>query len=249
MLSRPRPQSNSHPRSRRTLRIGWFGVAIATVVLLGSIALTSTQAASLLSYRLTNQSSEPISTIDFRVIPPGSITPRIVGNDPNTGMPLTSSPLTVLDDSTGFDPEKFSVALGQADGVQGLRLLFGQNQVLGPDGEVVLEPILDGDGNQVGLFNPGGVLNFAVNVESDDPKDVSLNLPPDATGLFLEPIAASDPVVTPPDNNPEPDPNSNGGNVPTPQVPEPATLGLWSGLLVAGFCYRRRKGGRSLDRQ
>lgn len=183
---------------------------------------------TILNFRLANEGTKPISQVDFNVIPPGAIVPPIV-DDPETGMPRTGSPLTIMANSTGFDPTKFSVALGSGTGVQGLRLLFGQEKTVAPDGTVTYSPILGTDGEPLGLFMPGAVLNFALNVDSAAQNTLQLQLPAGASGLSLRAYVPNDPVT-------DPDPPGSGGPPPS-QVPEPMPMVLWS--LAAGLGLAR----------
>lgn len=216
-------------------------VALACLVEAGP-----TEGSTLLKFRLANEGSKPVSGVDFTVLPPGAIVPPVVGEDPDTGKELTGSPLTILPGSTGFDTDKFSVALGKGPDEQRLRLLFGQTQMVGPDGQVQFEPVLDDKGQPLGLFNPGAVLNFALNVDSAAQDALQLVLP-DGVGssLSLKAFAVDDPATDLPTDDPGTNlPPTDPGTNPS-QIPEPAPLVLWSVLAALGFvrvhAYRRSR--------
>jgi hypothetical protein len=203
----------------------------------------SAPASTLLKFRLANESTSAISKVDFKVIPPGAVVAPVVGTDPVTGKDLTGSPVTVLPGSTGVDTAHFSVALGSGPGVQGLRLLFGQTQTVGDDGKVTYTPALDSDGQPLGLFQPGAILNFALNVDSPDPSRVQLQLPDGAAGLSLKAFAAEGPVTKPDPEDPPVTPLPGEVDPPASQVPEPASMVLWSALAALALArvrtYRR----------
>src|SRR4051794_40324678 len=78
-------------------------------------------------YQFTNTTGAAVSRVDFAVVPAGSVKAPIVGTDPATGQPKTASPVTIQQpESSGFDFNNFSTALGTGANIQGLRLLFGQ---------------------------------------------------------------------------------------------------------------------------
>lgn len=214
-------------------------IVLSLVAALGGLAARPGPASgsTLVNFRLTNESTRPVSGVEFRVLPPGAVVPPVVGTDPDTGRPITGAPVTLLPSSTGFDATKFSVALGRGDGEQRLRLLFGQRQTVGEDGETTLEPILDAEGQPIGLFMPGAVLNFALSVDAASRDMLQLLLPEGVTGLSLKSFAPPDPTTDPT----PPGPDTNG--TPANQIPEPTTLLLWSALAALGLAraqtYRR----------
>ena len=107
----------------------------------------------------------PVTEVVTYVVPPGAINDKTV-----------ESPLTILEGSSGFDPEALLVAVGNGevpegqenagDPVQGLALNFG------PDG-----------------FAPGGVFNFSLNLNPaiSDAPDLVL-LPDSPAGLAIEDV-------------------------------------------------------------
>ncbi len=206
----------------------------------------SASASAIANFRLTNTGNTPISQVDFNVIPPGSITPPVVGTDPTTGKPLTGSPMTILPGSTGFDPSNFSVALGSGPGVQGLRLLFGQKQTVGSDGQVTITPVLGSDGQPTGMFQPGGQLNFALSVDPSYQGALQLVLPSTATGLSLTTLSADPGGSTPQDNGVG---GTGAAGDPANQVPEPLSITLWSAATLLGLTrarvYRRARRARA----
>ncbi len=219
-------------RTSNLLRLSLIAVLACLVA-----APDEADGSTLMQFRLANDGTKPVSGVDFTVEPPGAIVPPVVGSDPTTGKDLTGSPVTILPNSTGFDASKFSVALGSGSGEQRLRLLFGQTQTVGSDGSVQIQPVLDSNGQPLGLFLPGAVLNFALNVDSAAQNALQLVLPDTASGLTLTALN------TPPPSDPgtSPTPSDPGGSA--VWVPEPSPLILWSALAALGLVrvrsYRR----------
>jgi hypothetical protein len=166
------------------------------------------------SYRLSNTNpagTAPVTKVVASVIPPGTVVPP----DPS------SSPLTILPGSSGFDQSNLQILLGDGkapngDPVQAVALDFGTSG-----------------------FQPGGVLNFSLSLDKAFQGSPDLQLPPSAAGLSIMHVNATGTGS----NN-----GGTGGTTPvgTPdtQVPEPLTLFLWStgavGLgLVRACAYRR----------
>jgi hypothetical protein len=224
---------------------------LALVAAAALLAVAPARGSTLLNFSLTNEGSTPISKVDFKVLPPGAVVPPVVGTDPDSGKDLTGSPLTILPTTRGVDTSHFSVALGSGPGVQGVRLLFGQTQTVGADGKVAYTQATDASGQPVGLFMPGSVLNFALNVDSNDPSSVRLELPEGATGLTLKEFASGTGGGTGTDSGGTTVP---GGPVPNPgipmtQVPEPGSLALWSALAALALArvrtFRRARAARA----
>jgi hypothetical protein len=191
------------------------------------------------TFRLSNQGESSISRIDLNVVPPGAIVPPVATN-PQSGEPIEGSPLLILPDSAGFAENHFSVALGSKPGEQLLRLLFGQTQTVDANGELVFVQATGPDGDPIGLFEPGGILNFSLAIEDSAADALMLQLPEPAGGLVLQSWPLGDVDVTP-------DPSTGGA--PTPpaspvpdasQIPEPLPVMLWGGLFALGFLKMRR---------
>lgn len=205
----------------------------------GSMALGSV----MREYRLQNNTSQAISILDFNVQPPGAVVPPTT-TDPATGQTTTGSPVSILSGSSGFDVSKLSVALGGGNGVQGLRLLFGQTQTTGPNGQVTFQQATDGSGNPIGQFSPGAVLDFSVSVNPADAQTVQLIPPPNlpAGSLILTPYPYDTSTGTPTTSGGGS--GSSGSDVNA--VPEPWSLTLWSALTALGLArariYRRSRG-------
>ena len=87
----------------------------AGALLLVAIAATA-HGSSMVNFSLSNPARPWSTRVDFNVVPPGAVAPPVVGTDPTTGSNITGSPLTLLPNSTGFDPNFFSVALGNKPG-------------------------------------------------------------------------------------------------------------------------------------
>jgi hypothetical protein len=187
------------------------------------------RASSIQTFRLVNRSDQTYGHVDFNVIPPGEIDPPVTGTDPQTGAPVTGSPVAILAGSSGFDAAYFSVALAStADGsVQGMRMLFGQTPTVGADGSVSFVPTLGADGQPVKAFEPGAALNFSVAVSPDFQGELSLLLPASAIGLELS-------RYTPPS---QPGTGSGGSG---PNVPEPSAILVWVLGLAAILAIRGR---------
>ncbi len=199
-------------------------LAIAATAFL--VLVSATSASSLLSFRLTNQGGQSIGRIDLSVQPPGAVVPPVSPTDPSA----TGSPLTILKTSSGFDQSQFAVALGSKPDAQILRLLFGQTQTVDAAGNVTFNATLGSDGQPIGLFNPGAVLDFSLAVDPDLMASMRLELPQGASGIVLQtwPVqdTGSSPNPSTQGQNPSPNPAAN-------QVPEPATCALWSIVIVA----------------
>ena len=193
-------------------------------------------------YRLQNNTGQAISVLDFSVVPPGAVVPPTT-TDPTTGQTTSGSPISVLSSSSGFDVSKLSVALGGGNGVQGLRLLFGQTQSTGPNGQVTMQQAADSNGNPVGLFAAGATLDFALSVDPTYADSVQLipppNLPADGLVLTAYPFDTTTGAPTPSSGS-----GATGGSDPN-TIPEPWSLTLWSALTALGLArarvYRMRR--------
>jgi hypothetical protein len=220
----------------------WTTLAVA----LALTVPTAAPAASVQNFRLSNQGSQPIARVDFNIVPPGSVVPPVVGTDPTTGEATTGSPLTVLPGSSGFDENLFSVALGKdtSGDQQILRLLFGQTQTVDTDGQVTFAPMVDENGDPIGLFEPGGQVEFALSVDPGAAGSVQLQLPETTAGLVLQGLPFDDVTANPPGTDTE-GPGGGGTPVvpPATQVPEPMPLAVWGVLVGLGLLrvhtYRR----------
>ena len=196
-------------------------------------------AESITTYRLSNNNpagTTPVTEVVAYVVPPGAINDKTV-----------ESPLTILEGSSGFDPEALLVAVGNGevpegqanagDPVQGLALNFG------PDG-----------------FAPGGVFNFSLNL---NPAISDVARPGALAGLAG---GAGDPGCAPDfgrrgrrrwrrqrrgrrwrrrrrgrrRGRPGRRPRCDGGNGPENQVPEPMSVVIWSVLAGLGLARARR---------
>src|SRR5262249_32010433 len=177
--------------SRRMSRHVTLTVALALGVL-----SARAQGASLMNFQLTNQGSQSIGRIDLNVLPPGAVIPPVTGTD-SSGQPITGSPVTLLESSTGFDQSLFTVALGTKPDAQILRLLFGQTQTVDANGNVSLAPMLGSNGQPIGLFGPGAKLDFSLSVDSNLMSALRLELPDAASGIVLQSL----PIADVPGNN------------------------------------------------
>lgn len=209
---------------------------VAAILMLAAPPLPA-GAESITSYRLSNNNpagTPPVTEVVAYVVPPGAINDKTV-----------QSPLTIMNGSSGFDPEALLVAVGNGevpegqqnagDPVQGLALTFGQ------------------DG-----FAPGGVFNFSLNLNPliGVAPDLVL-LPTSPAGLAIEDVpptsvdvggdngvgngggtgstgGGTDDVVVPVIA-----PGGGGGNAPEVQVPEPMSVVIWSVLAGLGLARAR----------
>jgi hypothetical protein len=166
------------------------------------------------TYRLTSTTSLPVPDASVQgpqvvaaILPPGSVVPPTLA-DGSQG-----SPLTVLPDSTGFDPNQLVVALkdttnssGQPEQMFGL-VFFGQG------------------------LKPGGVLHFALSVNS-----ALASNPPVLESLTPGVSIVPDPIATGTDGG-----SGSGGTTPPVgnEIPEPVSMVLWSSVAI-GIAARRR---------
>ncbi len=211
---------------------------MVAAILMLAVPPSPAGAASITSYRLSNTNpagSAPITEVVTYVVPPGAINDK-----------TAESPLTIMNGSSGFDPEALLVAVGNGevpegqqnagDPVQGLALTFGR------------------DG-----FAPGGVFNFSLNLNPliGVAPDLVL-LPTSPAGLAIEDVpptsvdvggdkgvgsgggdvgtgsGGGDAVV------PVIAPGGGEGNAPEVQVPEPMSVVIWSVLAGMGLVRARR---------
>ncbi len=180
------------------------------------------------SFTLTNTTGGPVSRADFAVLPAGSIVPPLLGTDPATGLPQTGSPVTIITNgSDGFDPANFSVALGSGTNAEGLRLLFGQKQVMDSSGGITFVPVSGPNGEAPRFWDAGGHLHFSVTL---DPAFQG------AVRLVSLTAGLNDPVPDQP-SVPPGDPGSGG----SPNVPEPTTIVLWSAAAGLGLLKVRHR--------
>lgn len=212
---------------RPTVSLGLLVVAAAAGLPASAVA------GPITTYQFTNATGGPVSRADFSVIPPGTVRPPVIGTDPATGQPLTASPVT-LDPtrSSGFDPNNFSTALGTGANVQGLRLLFGQRQVI-EGGEVRFEPVPGPAGEPPRFLDNGGVVTFDLSL---DPAFQGILQLKSLTNGISDPIV----VATRGDGG-----GNDPGGPPPPSIPEPVSLAVWSTAAGFGLLGLRRRAARA----
>ncbi|HWT78904.1 MAG TPA: hypothetical protein VN648_08875 [Candidatus Methylomirabilis sp.] len=176
-------------------------------------------------YRLTTSSTIAVPGANITgpqvvalVTPPGSVVP------PTSSDGTQGSPLTVLPDSTGFDPSKLIVALNDSPSSSGQ-----------PEQQLGL--VFYGQG-----FQAGGVLHFALSVNSalaSDPPVLESLTPGITIAADSTTAAAMTSGVS--GNSSSSSGSSSGGIV---NNPEPLSVILWSAVLV-GVVARNRMLSRS----
>ena len=151
-------------------------------------------------YQLTNTRSTPVNDlIVTSIVPPNSVQP----------LNASTSPLSIVNGSFGFDQSNLQVFLSPADpATQGLALQFAN-----------------------GGLAPGGVLNFKVSLDPSTtsmiPPTLSLQ-PPDADLSSTAPnLLSYTPVY------------ANAALGAAASTPEPVSLVLWSTLAGAGLLRAR----------
>ncbi len=187
---------------------------VATLAVQPSSASGAASTPSYGYYELVNTRPTSLTALVVaNVTPPNAITPP----DPST------SPLTILDGSFGFDSKSLQVFLSPSDPkTQGLAINFAN-----------------------GGLAPGGTLNFKVNLDPSvaGPAAPTLQLQAPDTDLKLIPLPAPTvPVVTIPTPNPPAVPVA--APPPIENTPEPVSITLWSALAGAGI-FRARAFRRS----
>jgi hypothetical protein len=186
----------------------------ALALSLGSRPMSTWAAAvttSTATYTLTSKAGLPVPganlsgpQVEALILPPGGIVP------PKASDGTPESPLTILPDSSGFDPSQLVVALknttsstGQPEQMFGL-VFYGQG------------------------LAAGGVLNFSLTTAS------ALTTPPvlvsQTPGVS---IALDSPSSSTPGSGSSP-PADAGGSGPS-KVPEPLSLLIWLALACAGL--------------
>lgn len=207
-------------------RIAHLGKPIRGVVCLLALACTArVDAGQVATFELTPKPGMGGLTIFQADVQPAF---SVVPSDPS------SSPLKVLDGSSGFNKQNMTVLLGDGDGVQQLVMLFGVEPSRDADGKLSgFVPILDAQGNPDPGLAAGGKVRFSLDLDPDFTG--TLNLLPtqtsagsfDLTALTLPPTSPSSPETP---GNPSTPPVVE---TPTTQVPEPYSIAIW--LVGVGF--------------
>jgi hypothetical protein len=192
------------PAFSAALAVALFMAARPATVLASGIVNASA------TYQLTNKNpagTAPVSKIVANVIPPGAIVPTTP----------SSSPLTIMTGSAGFDQSNLKVLLGSGktpagDPLQALALDFGT----------------------AGL-QPGGILNFSLTLDPSLQAAPALQLPTDGTANGLSIVqTAAEVSATGGTGLGGGEPNNNA-------VPEPVSLVLWSsGAMALALAHVRR---------
>ena len=160
-------------------------------------------------YELVNTRSTTLNDLVVtNVIPPNTISPPSA----------STSPLTILDGSFGFDPKNLQVFLSPTDpNTQGLAINFAN-----------------------GGLAPGGTLNFKMSldpgVQAATPPSLQLQAPDTDLKLIALPTPSVPVVVIPTPTLP-----STPVSVPPTieNTPEPVSITLWSALAGAGILRAR----------
>jgi hypothetical protein len=178
-----------------------------------SINPNATTATTTADYRLTTSTSIPVPDASISgpqvvamIVPSGSVVP------PKLADGTEGSPLTILPDSSGFDPSHLVVALKDGTSSTGQpQQMFGL--------------VFYGQGLQ-----PGGVLHFALSINS-----ALANNPPQLQSLTPGISIAPDAPPTP-TNGGGGNPASGQGGA---EVPEPFSFVLWSAVVGGAFARIR----------
>jgi hypothetical protein len=166
-------------------------------------------------YQLVNTNAPgtaPITNVVANAVPPGEIVPP----DPST------SPLTILAGSSGFDQSNLKVLLGT-----------GQT----PSGAPLQALALD-FGTQG--FAPGGVLNFSLSLGQAFSSAPTLQLPDTPSGLTVSSL-----TTLPSGNQPSTTSQDVGTSGGVGSVPEPGSLAVWSAAALALVLARVRRARRA----
>ena len=208
-------------RFRQLGTTGW----ITSVLFLSG--LLTTQAGQVATFQLTPKTGNSGLTIFQADVSPAN---GVMPSDP------ASSPVKILDGSSGFNQQNMTVLLGNGtengSTVQQLVLLFGVQPQYDSGGKLTgFQPVLDSSGNaDPGLAGNGNV-KFSLDLAPDFTGTLNLLPTPTSassfnlTNLTLPPSSPSSPV-TPPSVPTTPAP-------PVLNVPEPVSVALW--LAGMGF--------------
>lgn len=196
------------------------------------VLLSHSEAGQIATFQLTPKPGNSGLTIFQADVNPAF---SVVPTDPN------ASPLTILDGSSGFNPDNLTVLLGNGDGVQQLVMLFGVSPSYDSAGKITgFQPILDSNGNPDPGLAGDGILKFALDLAPDFSGSLSL-LPTTTSSQIFDLTTLSLPA-------PVTDPGLNSGTtptVPTTQVPEPISISLWLTGMAFGTLramrYRRNR--------
>jgi hypothetical protein len=207
----------------------WALVAVAAAALAGRAG-----ASSIASYQLENTGTTTVTQILAEINPAGSVFAPTDQNLNPLKIITTPSGPTGTSVSSGFDP----VGPTADQAIDHI----GTGTLANGDPLQVLDLQFDSRG-----FTPGAVMNFSLTLTAGDAAptltliDPTTGLP--ATGLSLVPFTAaasstggSGTTTTP----------TGGGSTPSNNVPEPATLALWSVIAGLGMLRARafRRGRR-----
>ena len=163
------------------------------------------------TYHLKNAGTSPVTTVDFDVLPPGTIVPPADGK----------SPLSIVKTSTGFDQGQYATFLSPAGTMfngqpaQFLRLSFGTP----------------------GLA-PGGEIDYQLNLSKAFTGNLQLQLPADAANSLVSTTTPGIPAAPPIIDPVQPLALVRTSTVTTP---EPASVALWASLAGLGLLRARRR--------
>ena len=153
------------------------------------------------------------------VVPPNAIQP----------INATTSPLSIVNGSFGFDPSNLQVFLSPPGAsTQQIALLFGN-----------------------GGLAPGGALDFKVSLDKGYSSMTAPTLTLQAPFADLSTTAPGLMAYTPSSANASPTAAvTSSGSSPSVSTPEPASMALWSALAVAGLiragAFRHARAGRPI---
>lgn len=202
----------------RELQLGIAGWLTSVAFLSG---LMTAQAGQVATFQLTPKAGNSGLTIFQADVDPAN---AVVPSDPS------SSPVKVLDGSTGFNQQNMTVLLGNGtengSTVQQLVLLFGVQPQYDTQGKLTgFQPVLDSSGNADPGLAGNGVVKFSLDLASDFTGTLNLLPTPTSaqtfnlTNLTLPPSSPSSPS--------KPSTTPTSPPAPVLNVPEPVSVALW----------------------
>lgn len=224
-----------------TYRIRQLGLAGWITSFLFLSGLIAAQAGQVATFQLTPKPGNSGLTIFQADVDPAN---AVVPSDP------ASSPVHILDGSTGFNQQNMTVLLGNGTEngatVQQLVLLFGVQPQYDSGGKLTgFQPVLDSGGNADPGLAGNGVVKFSLDLAPDFKGTLNLLPTPTSassfslTSLTLPPSSPSSPSTT--------TSSPSSPVAPVLNVPEPVSVALWlAGMGVGTLRALRFRRHRSM---